>query len=81
VNWSLAKAKDNFSEVVRRATTEGPQRITVHGEDSAVVLSTADYEQLRAPDTPKTFKDWLRALNFDGVDLSRDQTPTRDIEL
>ena len=39
VNWSLAKAKDNLSEVVRRATAEGPQSITVHGEETALVIS------------------------------------------
>lgn len=81
MNWSLAKAKDNLSEVVRRATSEGPQSITVHGEEAAVVLSKADFDNLRAPETPKTFKDWLRAMNFDGVDLSRDQTPARDRDL
>lgn len=81
MNWSLAKAKDNLSEVVRRAGSEGPQSITVHGEEAAVVLSKADFDSLRSPDTPKTFKDWLRAMDFDGVDLSRDQTPARDLDL
>lgn len=81
MNWSLAKAKDNLSEVVRRATSEGPQGITIHGEETAVVISKADYDLLRAPETPRSFKDWLRAMNFDGVDLSRDPTPSKDISL
>lgn len=81
MNWSLAKAKDNLSEVVRRAASEGPQSITVHGEETALVVSKADFDLMRDADTPKTFKDWLRAMNFDGVDLARDQTPARDLDL
>jgi antitoxin Phd len=30
--WSLQEAKAKFSEVVRRAQTEGPQTVTVHGK-------------------------------------------------
>lgn len=81
MNWSLAKAKDNFSEVVRRAASEGPQGITVHGEETAVVISKADFDLMQSADTPRSFKDWLRSMNFDGVDLSRDQTPARDVDL
>ena len=39
MNWSLARAKDNLSEVIRRSRTEGPQEISIHGQDAAVVLS------------------------------------------
>ena len=31
--WSLQEAKAKFSEVVRRARTEGPQTVTVHGKE------------------------------------------------
>jgi prevent-host-death family protein len=41
--WKLQDAKARFSEVVRRAQTEGPQRVTVHGKDAVVILSAADY--------------------------------------
>lgn len=41
--WSLQEAKAKFSEVVRRAQTEGPQMVTVHGKN-AVVISAAEDE-------------------------------------
>lgn len=41
--WSLQDAKAKFSEVVRRAQTEGPQTVTVHGKE-AVVISKAEVD-------------------------------------
>lgn len=81
MNWTLARAKDQLSEVVRRAIDDGPQTISVRGEDTAVILSKADFEQLQAPNAPSTLKALLESMNWDGVDLERDETPARDIEL
>jgi antitoxin Phd len=44
--WQLQDAKNRLSEVVRKARTEGPQVITLHGEDAAIVVSTKDYQKL-----------------------------------
>jgi prevent-host-death family protein len=44
--WSLADAKAKLSEVVERAKTQGPQRLTKNGKDAAVVLSAEDYQRL-----------------------------------
>lgn len=41
--WSLQDAKAKFSEVVRRAQTEGPQTVTVHGKP-AVTISATDQQ-------------------------------------
>ena len=46
--WQLQEAKAMFSEVVRSANRE-PQVITVHGKESAVVLSMEDYRKLKYP--------------------------------
>ena len=81
MNWTLAKAKDHLSEVVRRAVDDGPQTISVRGEDTAVIISKTDFEQLQAPGAPSTLKDLLGSMNWDGVDLERDETPARDVEL
>ena len=43
--WQLQEAKNRLSEVVRKARTEGPQIITLHGEDAAIVVSTKDYQK------------------------------------
>ncbi len=45
--WQLQKAKAQLSEVVRRASQEGPQSITVHGRPVAVLISEAEYRSLK----------------------------------
>jgi len=46
--WQLQDAKAKFSEVVRRATAEGPQVVTFRGVETVVVLSMEDYHRLEA---------------------------------
>ena len=43
MEWQLQTAKMKFSELVRRAGTEGTQTVTVHGKGNVVVLSNEDY--------------------------------------
>jgi antitoxin Phd len=47
--WQLQDAKNQLSEVVRKAQNEGPQVITVHGTDAAVVVAAKDYARLKRP--------------------------------
>lgn len=57
--WTLEKAKNGFSEVVRRALNHQPQLVT-RGKgagDAVVVLAKADYERLVAP---RNLVDFLR---------------------
>lgn len=51
--WKLQDAKARFSELVRAARTEGPQRVTVHGRDAVVVLSAEEYGKLARPTAPE----------------------------
>ncbi len=44
--WQMQDAKNRFSEVVRAANAVGPQVITVHGREAAVVLSAREYRGL-----------------------------------
>jgi len=37
--WQLQDAKNRLSEVVRKATDEGPQIITLRGDDAVVVVA------------------------------------------
>ena len=57
--WSLQEAKAKFSEVVRRAQTEGPQVVTVHGKEVVTISAV--------PSKPETTRrltggDLFRAL-------------------
>ncbi len=42
--WKLQDAKARFSELVRRARTGKPQRVTVHGKEAVVVVDAERFE-------------------------------------
>lgn len=79
--WQLQEAKGKFSEVVKRAQSQGPQNITVHGEPVAVLISRRDYLKLTRP--KPSLVELLRSSPLAGSDLNiaREQTPTRKIKL
>jgi antitoxin Phd len=80
-SWQLQTAKARFSEVIKKAAKEGPQSITVHGEPSAVVISSEEYERLKHP--RESFVKFMRRSPLFGVelDLEREQTITRAIHV
>jgi prevent-host-death family protein len=45
-HWQIQDAKQRFSEMIRAVTNEGPQVITRHGEDIAVVVGIGEYRRL-----------------------------------
>jgi prevent-host-death family protein len=47
--WTLEKARNQLSEVVRRALAHEPQLVTRGRHDAVVVLAKEDYERLVAP--------------------------------
>ena len=46
MNWQLQEAKNRLSEVVKAAKTKGPQIITVHGKETAVVVSMKAFRKM-----------------------------------
>ena len=46
-HWALQDAKARFSEVVRRAHSDGPQHVTVHGRQEVVVISAEEFHRLK----------------------------------
>jgi prevent-host-death family protein len=77
--WQVQDAKQRFSELLRSAHAEGPQIITRHGQEVAVVIDIADYWHLKGDVTD--FKDYLRAgPGFDELDLSRTTEGPRDTD-
>jgi prevent-host-death family protein len=48
-HWQIQDAKQRFSEMIRAVTRDGPQVITRHGEDVAVVVDIAEYRRLTRP--------------------------------
>lgn len=79
--WQLQEAKNRFSEVVRKASEEGPQMVTKHGKDSVVVLSAEDYRKLEQPKTTLVEFFQKSPLSKIEIDLERDKSPARSVEL
>ncbi len=46
--WQVQEAKTRLSEVIEEANSRGPQIITRHGAERAVILSMKDYRALSA---------------------------------
>ena len=78
MTWQLAEAKNKLSEVVTRALTEGPQKITRRNQ-TVVVISQNEFDRLSGDCL--SFKEFLlSAPDFSGLDLERDMTPMREFE-
>ncbi len=72
--WQVQTAKQKFSELIRRAHREGPQIITRHGREVAVLLSPQDFRRLTA--SASGFKAFLRSgPDLSELPLERDPTP------
>ena len=80
--WKLEDAKARFSEVVRRAGSDGPQLVTLRGREAAVVLSAEQFAALQPTDGPKVpLVEFLQSLDLEGLDLTRDRDFGREVEL
>jgi prevent-host-death family protein len=79
--WKLEDAKARFSEVVRQAREDGPQRVTVRGHDAVVVMSVEEFERLVPGEPRLPFVQFLESLHLGGLDLDRDPDHGRELEL
>ncbi|HYC90434.1 MAG TPA: type II toxin-antitoxin system prevent-host-death family antitoxin [Thermoanaerobaculia bacterium] len=73
-HWALQDAKARFSEVVRKAKTEGPQRITVHGREEVVVISVEEFRRVQGERTGAALVELLRDSPLRDVDFDREGT-------
>lgn len=80
MSWQVQEAKQRFSELIRAAHADGPQVVTRHGEEIAVVIDIADYRHLKGETTE--FKDYLRSgPALEDLDVSRSTERPRIIDL
>lgn len=79
--WQLQEAKARLSELVREAQERGPQEITVRGSAAVVVISKDDFTRMTGG--RPSFTKFMRQSPLAGVDLNieRDRSPGRDIDL
>ena len=81
--WRLQDAKARFSEVVRRAREDGPQRVTLHGKDAVVIVSAEAYDRERSQKTGRQLVEALAASPLRDVEFDRAFVtgPVRDVDL
>ena len=82
--WQLQTAKAQFSELFRRARTEGPQVVTRQGKEQVVVLPIEHFAQLtERVRHPKSLVKFFAEspLRHVKLDLSRDVDSGREIKL
>lgn len=81
MEWHLQDAKNQFSKLVQKARSEGPQIVTLRGERAAVVLSAADYDALTG-NRPNIVEDLLAGPAWDdelaASVTARAKRPSRD---
>jgi len=75
--WALHDAKAHLSELVRKAKTEGPQQITVHGRDEVVVVSVEDYRRAKGQRSGEALVKLLHDSPLRDLDLDRKRTRAR----
>lgn len=86
-HWQVQEAKQRFSEVLRAVERDGPQTITRHGEEVAVVIDIGEYRRLTGP--RHSFAEQLMAFPklgaagdvFDEIEAERRADFPRDVEL
>lgn len=79
--WQMQEAKAKLSELVKRAQTDGPQDITLHGESVAVVMSRESYERLISP--PVNLVDFMQAsplFDLDSLVIEREKSLNREVD-
>jgi len=80
--WQLQEAKDRLSEVVRKAREEGPQTITLHGDDAVVVVDAQEYYKLTRKSRGSLVEFFRRSpLNGIKLNVSRSRDTGRSVDL
>lgn len=82
--WQVQTAKARFSEVLRRAKSEGPQVVTQRGKEDVVILPVEQYRKLtKRAHQPTSLSQFFAQSPLVGIDLNLEREPDygRDIEL
>ena len=74
--WQLQAAKARFSELFRRARSEGPQYVTRGGKEAVVVLPAEEFDRLTArARQPENLVEFFAQSPLAGVALDLDRKP------
>jgi prevent-host-death family protein len=79
-HWQLQEAKQRLSQVIRDAHADGPQYVTRHGEEVAVIVDIDEYRRLTggAHDLKRYLVDRTGTAE---LDIARSTDTGRDVDL
>jgi prevent-host-death family protein len=79
----LQHAKARFSELVRKARSEGPQHVTIHGRDEVVVVAAEEFRRLSGKLTGAVLIAAAQASPYRDIEIAppRSPMPVRDVAL
>ena len=81
-SWPMQDAKARLSELVKKAQSEGPQDIMVHGKSVAVVVSRATFDRLTgAGESLVAFMRASPLVGQEDVEFERDRSLPREGDL
>ncbi len=80
--WGLGDAKAHFSKVVRLAASGRPQKVTVYGKDTVVVLSIDEFRSLQALSASPGLHELLSSSPLNRLEFDRDavRSPVREVD-
>lgn len=81
--WQLQAAKARFSELFRKARSEGPQYVTRQGKEAVVVVGAEEFERLKGRNRKTTLVQFFAEspLVGSGIDLERKPDYGRKVKL
>ena len=81
--WALQDAKARFSELVRKARSEGPQHVTIHGREEVIVVSADDYRRLAGDRSGEALVTAMQASPHREIEIepARMSLPVRNVKL
>ena len=81
MTWQVQEAKAKFSEVLAKVLAEGPQTITRHGKEIAVIVPIDKYRALAVAEESI----WSFSRRFagagDGLEIKRGKDLPRKVDL
>ena len=83
-SWPLLEAKAHFSELVRRARNEGPQRVTVRGREVVVVVAGDEFRRLTSAQTSAALVAAMQASPYREIEIAperAERSTVRNVEL
>ena len=79
-HWQVQEAKQRFSEMLRAAEADGPQFVTRHGKEIAVIVDIESWHSHRGEHRPD-FKEFLTSgPPLFELDIRRSAEPARVID-